>query len=280
MKILITGGAGFIGSNLYRILQKQNDVDIFDKQYQYEYQKRRYDTIIHLAAITDTTFKPDEELINYNVKLFNGILKFALKINADLIYASSAALYGNRNIPMKEDQRLQPLNAYARSKFISDNIAKRYMDRMKIIGLRFFNVYGNGEKHKGKSASMVYQIRNQILSNMLVKLFEYGEQKRDHIYIKDVVAATIKAIKAKHSGIYNVGTGGATSFNELFGYINEALETSAGLIYCKNPYVETYQNHTQADINLIKKELKWESKWNLKKGIGDYFKILSPGHFY
>ena len=280
MKILITGGAGFIGSNLYRILQKQNDVDTFDKQYQYEYQKRRYDTIIHLAAITDTTFKPDEELINHNVKLFNDILKFALKINADLIYASSASVYGNKDIPMKENQRLQPLNAYARSKLINDNIAKRNMHRIKIVGLRFFNVYGHGEEHKGKSASMVYQIRNQILSNMLVKLFEYGEQKRDHIYVKDVVAATIKAIKAKHSGIYNVGTGVGTSFNELFEYINGALETSAGLVYYKNPYPETYQNSTQANIRLIKKELKWAPKWNLKKGIKDYFRILSPGHYY
>lgn len=279
MKILITGGAGFIGSNLYRILQKQNDVDIFDKKYCYDYGKRKYDTIIHLAAITDTTFKPDAELINYNVKLFNDILKFALKINADLIYASSAAVYGNRTVPMKENQRLQPLNAYARSKFINDNRAKSYMDRIKIIGLRYFNVYGNGEEHKGKSASTIYQIRNQILSNLLVKLFEYGGQKRDHVYIKDVIAATIKAIKAKHSGIYNVGTGVATTFNDLFEYVNEVLETSAGLIYCKNPYAETYQNHTQADIKLIKKELKWEPKWNLKKGIKDYFKILSPGHF-
>ena len=280
MNILITGSEGFIGSNIvanlynYDIitLDKKADVGLninLSKPFKI---KSNIDVIIHEAAITDTT--ANYKVISENVDGFINILKLAIDKNADLIYASSASVYGNGPVPMAESQKLNPLNPYAESKAIIDHMAKQYMDKIKIIGLRYFNCFGQWENHKGKMSSMIYQLRNKILSNQRPKLFKYGEQVRDHIYVKDVVDATIKAIKAKKSGIYNIGSGVGTSWNDLLNIANKVLKTDLEPIYIDNPNQSAYQNYTKASIKLAKKEIHWEPNWELKNAIKDYYQKI------
>ena len=343
MKILITGGAGFIGSNLALTLQKQGhnltiidnlssgDLenlkeyngnlikgDVSKKELFNKLKKERYDVIFHQASITETTYPDDEKMISDNVEGFKNILNFAQDCGAKLIYASSAAVYGNGRRPAKENQKLFPLNAYAVSKYKMDKIAikKKFRNsnfdsnsnskfRIKnlfkiknlkrqsrcepkvkqsdevvarhevpwqshnVIGLRYFNVYGPGEKHKGKSSSMIWQLSQKIRKGEPLRIFKYGEQSRDHIYVKDVVAANIRAMESDAKGIFNVGTGKLTTFNRIIEILNKVLVTAAKPDYFDNPY-NFYQNHTQADISLSSKILNWKSSFSIEDGIKDY----------
>ena len=292
MKSLVTGGAGFIGSNLALELEKggydviaidslkpgkEDNLNGFkgkiikgDVSHPFEI-KERLDIIFHEAAITDPRFEDDKEMIRANLEGFKNIINLAQKNNAKLIYASTAGLYGNGPVPMKENQKKEILSAYAKSKLMMDELAEKYFDKMHIVGLRYFNVFGPREAHKGRAASMIYHLGKQIKAGKQPKIFKYGEQKRDHIYVKDAVAATIKAIDAKKSGIYNVGTGIATSFNELINALNEVLGASLEPEYFDMPFgPKTYQNNTQADTKNAEKFLGFKAKYRLKQGIEDY----------
>ncbi len=291
MKALVTGGAGFIGSNLALELEKQghkvivadrmstgtkNNLDGFkgkilktDISKPFEI-KEKLDAIFHIAAITDPRFKDDNEMIKQNLEGFRLMIELAKKNNAKLAYASSASLYGNGQTPMKEDQKKELLSAYAKSKLMMDEMAEKLADNMHIVGLRYFNVYGPREAHKGRPASMIYHLSNQMKAGKNPRIFKMGEQKRDHVYVKDCVKATMLAIEGK-PGVYNVGTGIATSFNELIKVFNEVLGTSYEPEYFDMPYdPKTYQANTQADTKKAEKYLKFKSEWPLKDGLRDY----------
>ena len=293
MKCLVTGGAGFIGSNLALTLEEQgHDVIVADnlstgtkdnlrkfngKFIQIDVSKpfeidEHLDIIFHQAALTDPRFNDDKEMLRANIEGFKNIVGLAQKNKAKLIYASSANLYGNGPVPMKEDQSKKPLTEYGKSKLEMDNITQSLANEMHIVGLRYFNVFGKGEQNKGITASMIYHLSNQIKSNKNPRIFKHGKQRRDHIYIKDVTNANIKAIESK-SGIYNVGTGIATSFNELIRILNEVLKKGFKPKYFDNPYTR-YQDNTQADTTLAEKELKFKSEYTLKEGIKDYMEKI------
>jgi len=123
---------------------------------------------------------------------------------------------------------------------------------------------------------MIFHLSNQIKAGKNPRIFKSGEQKRDHIYVKDVVTATIRALEAK-SGIYNVGTGTATSFNELVNILNKVLNKNLKVEYFDNPYKGTYQDNTQADTTLAEKELKWKAEYSLEEGIKDYMEWIKNG---
>ncbi|MBU0628040.1 MAG: NAD-dependent epimerase/dehydratase family protein [Nanoarchaeota archaeon] len=294
MKILVTGGAGFIGSNIVLELQKDNDVTVIDnfltgtqdnlKGYdggildidisQPFDLDEKFDAIIHEAAITDPRFEDDKETLRANIEGFKNIIKLAKKNNAKLVYASTAGLYGNGPVPMKESQKKEILSAYGQSKLEMDKIAEKHFKEMHIVGLRYFNVFGPREQNKGRAASMIYHLSNQIKANKKPRIFKHGEQKRDHIYVKDVVEATIKALDAP-SGIYNIGTGTATDFNELVNLLNQVLNKNLEPEYFDMPYdSKTYQADTQADTTLAETQLKWKSRWSLKDGIKDYMEWI------
>ncbi|MCK4245379.1 MAG: NAD-dependent epimerase/dehydratase family protein, partial [Candidatus Omnitrophica bacterium] len=184
----------------------------------------------------------------------------------------SAAVYGNGPIPMKEDRKLSPLNSYASSKCMIDKLAEKTMKEknISIIGLRYFNVYGPKEAHKGKSASMIWQLSRTIKEKRVPRIFKDGEQSRDFIYVKDVVSANIRAMESKERGIFNIGTGKSVTFNRIIKILNEIFGTSFRPEYFDNPY-NFYQNHTQADTNLSSKILKWKSRFSIEDGIKDYF---------
>ena len=291
MKILVTGGAGFIGSNLAIELEKKcNEVIIIDnlssgnkenlKGFKGEIikadiskplkLKKDFDIIFHLASITDTTFRDDTEMYKQNIIGFMEMLRLAMENNSKFIYASSAGVYGNGPVPMKESQRLGPLNAYAHSKKIMDDIAEKFFDNIHIVGLRYFNVFGPKEAYKGKSASMIYQLCRKMRQGIKPRIFIDGGQKRDHIYVKDVVNAAILAVNAKKSGIYNVGTGIATTFNELVSILNDVLNTHLETEYFENKIEKVYQNNTQADTKNAEKYLGFRSGYKLKDAIKEY----------
>lgn len=294
MICLVTGGAGFIGSNLALELEKHgHEVIVADRTIRennleglkgkilkldiskpFEI-KEKLDAIFHIAAITDPRFEDDNEMIRQNVDGFKLMIGLAKKNNAKLIYASTANLYGNGPVPMKEDQKKELITAYGKSKLMMDEISEKLKDKMRIVGLRYFNVFGPREAHKGRPASMIYHLSNQMKAGKNPRIFRMGEQIRDHIYVKDCVKATILGLDAP-SGIYNVGTGIGTSFNDLIKVLNEVLNTNLEPEYFGMPYdPKTYQANTQADTAKAKKYLKFKAGWPLKKGIKDYMGWLN-----
>ncbi len=295
-KILITGGAGFIGSNITLALQEkypQNEYLVIDNfssgnadnlldfkgkvisadisQINLQNYFEKLDIIFHQAAITDTTLFDEKKMMSNNVGGFKNILKLAIKSKAKLIYASSAAVYGHSEPPMREGKNEVPTNMYGFSKLAADKIARKHFDRLSIIGLRYFNVYGPGEQHKGKMASMIWQLYLQMKEGKEPRVFKYGEQKRDQVYIKDIIKANLLAMKCQKSGIFNIGTGKATSFNEIIENLNKALGTNLEPEYINNSY-KHYQEYTEADLDESKKVLRYSPKYNIKEGIKDYFR--------
>ena len=293
MKALVTGGAGFIGSNLVAaLIQKGIDVLAIDNFSSGHFENlagikadvvpedasdinwERFlpaDVIFHEQAITDTTVSDQAWMLKQNTEAFRRLLKFAVQRRIPLIYASSAGVYGNEPPPQRESGPHHPLNIYGFSKLQMDRLAESAFREAKspIVGLRYFNVFGSNEKHKKTSASMIYQLAEQMKNGKRPRIFEFGEQKRDHIYVKDVVSANLAAWESVKSGIYNVGTGISTSFNRLIEIIQSTLGTNCETDYFKNPYA-LYQNHTQADVSLVAREIGFKAEWTIETGIRDY----------
>ena len=195
----------------------------------------------------------------------------AERMDAAMIYASSAATYGDStrfSIGYES-----PNNVYGFSKLMMDNLAATYIKREKIsiVGLRYFNVYGEREFHKNKTASMVLQFGLQLLRGESAKLFVKSDViKRDFIYIEDVVQANIKACNSLKSGVYNVGTGMARSFQDIVDGLKAALKIQREDIYIPNPYEKQYQFFTEADIHLSREFLNYEPNYSLEEGIAEY----------
>ena len=278
MKVLVTGGAGFIGSNLAMELEKQrHEIVVVDNLFsgikenlrgfkgkfiELDVSDRKiidledkFDAIFHQAAITDPRYGNDEETFKKNVEGFRNIVELAKRDNAKLVYASTANLYGNGPIPMREDQEKEIITVYGKSKIEMDKIAEKLFGSMHIVGLRYFNVYGPRETHKGRPASMVYHLWKQMTVGKRPRLFKYGEQKRDQIYVKDVVTANILALDAP-SGVYNIGTGSTVTFDHIVEVLNRVLGTNLQPDYFDMPYdKKTYQVNTQADTTKAQKYL-------------------------
>ena len=309
--VLITGGAGFIGSNLAFYFQENFpnakivvfDIfrtgetfsngnlksfghyknlkgftgeiiagDITKKEDLDRLRDFRFDYIFHEAAISDTTVYDQKIMIDTNLNAFKDLLKMAKEMGSAMIYASSGATYGNAPAPQRVGYE-DPANIYGFSKLAMDHLAYDWMKKteLPIVGLRYFNVYGPREFFKNKTASMVLQFGHQILSGKSPKLFE-GSDKilRDFIYIDDVIQANIKACNPKKSGVYNVGTGKARSFQDIVDILQIELGTNLPCEYIPNPYVGQYQFFTQADIEPTREFLGYQPEVTLEEGVKRY----------
>ena len=295
MKIVVTGGAGFIGSTLTLKLQEiYKDAEIYaidnfwsghfknlkgfngiflsysiaEKEFFNFIEEIKPDVIFHMGAISDTTVQDQLLIGKTNIVSFKELLTLAEKEKFSIIYASSASVYGKKPGPNHLKDGDSPENPYAFSKLMMDNMTKKHIkdgNPFPLVGLRFFNVYGEREKYKGKFASMVYQLSVKMMRGENPRLFKWGEQKRDFVYVEDVVSGIIKAFESKKSGIFNIGSGTATTFNQVVKIINKNLGTNYEIEYFDNPY-DFYQDHTEADLT-ESKIIGYEPQFNIERGI-------------
>jgi len=318
--ILITGGAGFIGSNLAFYFQNhyphatvvvfdsfrngtslsngnlksfghyQNLLgfkgivisgDINDRAALERLQNNyRFDYIFHQAAISDTTAHEQDLMIATNVNAYESLLKIAIHHGANMVYASSAATYGDSD--RFEVGYESPNNLYGFSKVMMDNVTHSYLQKgvdISIVGLRYFNVYGDREIHKNTTASMVLQFGLQILQGKTPRLFEGSDRiLRDFIYIDDALQANILAAHPKQSGVYNVGTGKARSFEDIVDILQAKLGIDNGKTYIPNPYIGAYQYFTQANIQTTQTYLNYTPRFGLEEGIESYLPQIKRLH--
>jgi len=296
MKILVTGGAGFIGSNLVLELQRRwpwARITVVDDFRSGTFKNlagykgdvaavdacgfrptEKFDCVFHLASITDTTVADQRLMIHDNVESFRNILAVARRGKGKVVYASSAATYGISNVRMAEDAPAAPANAYAFSKSVLDNIAaEARKEGVRVDGVRYFNVYGPGEAHKGASSSMIHQLALQIRNGRRPRIFRNGEQRRDFIHVDDAVEGTILAAERGKNAVYNIGSGRSRSFNAVIRSLNTALGTTFEPDYFDNPY-DFYQTFTEADLARSKRDLGYVPKFTLEAGVQDYMKRL------
>lgn len=290
-RVLVTGSSGFVGFHLCNYLhKKQYNVTALGREGEnnplcknfinFELDEipdkylRNIEVCFHQAANNDTTDKRLDNILSANlyrpIKLFNKLIRFGCK---KFIYASSCSVYGNSAVPYTENTtQLSPLNYYAYSKYMFEQFAESFSikNNVSCVGLRYSNVYGNKEKHKNKRASMIFQLISKVLNKEEITLFEYGEQKRDWVFVKDVIKANILALKYKKSNVFNIGSGNSTSFNEIVYIIEKILSTKVNINYVKCPY-DFYQNHTELNLDLSNKELGYYPSYNTKQGI---FKLI------
>lgn len=301
MRVLVTGGAGFVGSNLCLELERAGheavalddfslgrrsnlagfEGEVVEGDIRTAALPKDVDAILHQAAITDTTVKDEKLMRSVNTQGFERVLGHALAHGLRLVYASSAAVYGNAPAPQKERDAGHPNNIYGVSKWEDDGLARAAMGQhpdASIVGLRYFNVFGPREGGKGKMASMIFQLYSQIKAGQRPRVFKWGEQRRDQVYVKDIVRANLLALESGKSGVVNAGSGKAVSFNEIISELNRALGLSLEAEYFDNPYTEFYQESTQADLTEARALIGYEPRFTFRQAVEDYVEWLNESN--
>jgi ADP-L-glycero-D-manno-heptose 6-epimerase len=301
MRILVTGAAGFVGASLCKELEKLNHEVIGCDDLSSGSRKtlegfsgellvrsigslsaediKKTDAVFHQAAITDPASKDEAGIMRHNLVESLKLMKICSQHCVPFIYASSSAAYGNTKLPNKEFEAEKPHNSYALSKLLLDCAAVRLMGETQVIGLRYFNIYGPGEEFKGKTASIVRQFTTELLNNRRPIIYGDGTQKRDFVYIKDIVRSNLLAMKSKKSGVVNVGSGQSIKFNHLVSMIAEIVGKDLCPVYRENPFSESYQHSTHSDLRLAKKLIGFVPVWSVEKGLKEYvFAMAESAH--
>jgi len=315
--IILTGGAGFIGSRILAALNAEGRSDVlvvdsfgtgskwrnlvgssfidivskedFREQMALGEFESTVEAIVHMGACSSTTEQDADYLYDNNFRYSTEVAQFALEQGARFIYASSAATYGDGSRGYSDATTdLKPLNMYGYSKHLFDNWIRTENLDAHCVGLKFFNVFGPNEQHKGSMASMVYKAVQQIRKTGEVRLFRSsdagfadGGQMRDFIYVNDVCRVVLELLARKHiNGIYNLGTGTARTWNELIAAVFAAMNLTPRIVYIDAPeeISEQYQNYTQADMTAFERDLPEIRFTRLEDAVADYVQqLLSDG---
>lgn len=311
--IVVTGSNGFIGSNLIKGLNNLGHTDIiaiddhsnpelkenithceisdyleiqefFDQVKTKRFDNQNIEAIFHQGACSNTMEWDSEYLYKNNLLYSKELLKLANRIKIPFIYASSASVYGYGSEFEESIENENPINLYAYSKFKFDQIVRQELKKneTQIVGLRYFNVYGPQEQHKGNMASVAYHLHNQLKDNNKIKLFEgshgygNGEQRRDFIYVDDVVKVNLWFLKNKKiSGIFNLGTGRSQTFNDVANAVID-WNKKGTIEYIEFPEKlrDAYQSFTQADITKLRKVGYEEEFLSVQEGVFRYLDSL------
>jgi ADP-L-glycero-D-manno-heptose 6-epimerase len=312
--IIVTGGAGFIGSNLVKQLNELgrddiivvdnlkdgskfynlDDCEIADYLDQDDFLERiqknmsfatKVEVLFHQGACSDTTEWDGRYMMTNNYEYSKSLLHYCSAHKIPYIYASSAATYGGSSTFKEEREYEKPLNVYGYSKFLFDQYVRRHKKQLttQVVGMRYFNVYGPREQHKGSMASVAYHFDQQLKATAKMRLFEgsdgygNGEQRRDFIYVNDVVSVNLWLWDNPHvSGIYNVGTGKSQTFNDVANAV-KAFHQKGEIEYI--PFPEhlkgSYQSFTEADITNLRQAGYNKPFKTVEQGVSDYLKKLN-----
>lgn len=311
--ILITGASGFIGSGIVRFLndkgftnlfliddlgnQKWKNlvgksfIDILPPEKLFDFligKEKEIEAVIHMGACSSTICTDEMYLYQNNYKFTQRLAEYCVSNDIRFIYASSAATYGDGSYGFSDEvcelHNLMPINMYAYSKHLFDLWARRENLFNKIVGLKYFNVFGPNENHKGPMSSMILKMTDKIKNDGIIKLFKSndlknfkdGEQKRDFIYVKDAVKMTCLFLEEKYkneAGLFNIGTGKASSWNELALALFKALKKDVKIDYIEMPVElnKQYQNFTQANMTKFLKLVNNKFEFtNINDAVKDY----------
>lgn len=316
--IIVTGGAGFIGSNLVMALNSKGKTDILlvddltdgvkfrnlvdcqvmdyldkDDFLQFVKQEKNFgkkiEAVFHQGACSTTTEWDGRYMMENNYTYSKELLHYCLKLRIPFIYASSAAVYGTGKKFKETKENETPVNVYGYSKYLFDEYVRRIeinpesqVPKSQVIGLRYFNVYGPREQHKGSMASVAWHFNQQIKATGKVRLFEgsdgyaNGEQRRDFIHVDDVVNVNLWMLESGCCGIVNVGTGVSRPFNDVAKAII-AWHDKGEIEYIEFPehLQGSYQSYTEADINSLR-EMGYKNDFlSVEDGVKRYLDILN-----
>jgi ADP-L-glycero-D-manno-heptose 6-epimerase len=315
-KTIVTGGAGFIGSALVWRLNQLGETDILivddmdetdkwknlaplkfaDYLDKYDFAEdldkfKGVETILHMGACSSTTETDSNYMMQNNYQYTRDLAEWAVAHHARFIYASSAATYGDGSAGMNDGTdelgQLRPLNVYGYSKHLFDQYAHRNKLFERIVGLKYFNVFGPNEDHKNDMRSLVNKAYGQIQDTGVLKLFrsahpdyEDGEFGRDFVYVKDAVEMTLHFIENPASGLFNIGSGRMHTWNQLAAAIFAALDLPVAVEFIDMPehLRDRYQYHTQADLTRVRGAGYGHQTTELKTAVADYVRnYLVPG---
>jgi ADP-L-glycero-D-manno-heptose 6-epimerase len=310
-RVLVTGGAGFIGSALVWALNRQGCERILvcdrlgtDEKWRNLTPLRfadyveaddllprlqtgalgQFNLVLHLGACSSTTERDASFLIRNNFEFTRDLAAWSLAHETRFVYASSAATYGDGSAGMEDDEAkldtLRPLNMYGYSKHLFDLHAKRAGFLNRIVGLKYFNVFGPNEDHKGDMRSVVHKSFGQVRDTGVIRLFKShrpdyrdGEQKRDFLYVKDATAMTLHlAANQKAGGLFNIGSGGARTWLDLAGAVFAALKRETKIEFIEMPegIRDKYQYFTQANLGRLRAAGYTAPVTSLEEAVNDY----------
>ncbi|ODR80600.1 nucleoside-diphosphate sugar epimerase [Haladaptatus sp. W1] len=293
-RVLVTGGAGFIGSNLANSLARENDVVVVDDGYlgtpenlddAVEFHEQSVldddlptdvDVVFHIAALS--SYKMHEENptkgARVNVEGFVNTVEQARDDGCDtVVYASTSSIYGDRTEPSPVSMDVTVNTGYEASKLAREKYAEYFANHydMNMAGMRFFSVYqgyGGAEEHKQEYANVIAQFADDMANDEAPVLFGDGTQTRDFTHVDDIVRGLVLAAEHQLTGVYNLGTGRQISFNDLVDLLNEELGTDIEPEYIDNPIPDSvYVHDTMADYSQMHAETGWEPEIDLEEGI-------------
>ncbi len=308
-RILVTGGAGFIGSNFCNLLSEHYDLTALDSLYLGDPANLtpathfvkgdctqpsdlaqcgdQFDAIVHLAGTSSAPmFNGDNFAWAYQnaISSFCQVLEFARRCGAQrVLYASTSSLYGNNPIPLLESQAVRPPNHYSVTKFCYELCAECYhrvYPQLDIIGFRFMSIYGPNEEAKGQYANMISQFVWDIARGLPPVIYGDGDQFRDFTNVRDIIQALQLSIEHPTplgTPVFNIGRGQSTSFNDIFTVIQQQLQSDITPIYIPNPVKEGYVKGQHADISLISQTLGYAPTVELTDGIAQIIDTLDLG---